>query len=52
MGLREAAAHLNVSIHTTRNQLKSILSKTGRHSQAQLMSLVTRMASLRFADPA
>ncbi len=34
--LRDAAAHLNVSIHTVRNQLKSILNKTGRHSQAQL----------------
>ena len=48
--LREAANHLNVSIHTVRNQLKSVLSKTRRHSQAQLMTLVTRMASLRLPD--
>jgi DNA-binding CsgD family transcriptional regulator len=52
IGLRDAAAHLNVSIHTVRNQLKSILNKTGRHSQAQLMTLVTRMASLRRPDHA
>ena len=50
MGLRDAASHLKVSIHTVRNQLKSILNKTGRHSQAQLMTLVTRMASLRLPD--
>jgi DNA-binding CsgD family transcriptional regulator len=50
-GLRDAATHLKVSIHTVRNQLKSILSKTGRHSQSQLMALVTRMASLRVPEP-
>jgi DNA-binding CsgD family transcriptional regulator len=49
-GPRDAAVHLKVSIHTVRNQLKSILSKTGRHSQAQLLTLVTRMASLRLPD--
>jgi DNA-binding CsgD family transcriptional regulator len=51
IGLRDAASHLKVSIHTVRNQLKSVLNKTGRHSQAQLMTLVTRMASLRLPDP-
>jgi DNA-binding CsgD family transcriptional regulator len=45
--LREAARHLKVSIHTVRNQLKSVLRKTGRHTQAQLLTLVTRMASLQ-----
>ena len=48
--LREAAARLAISIHTARNQLKSVLRKTGRHSQAQLLTLVTRMASLRLSD--
>jgi DNA-binding CsgD family transcriptional regulator len=52
LGVRDAAERLKVSIHTVRNQLKSILNKTGRHSQAQLMSLVTRMGSLRLPDPA
>jgi len=50
VGLRDAAAHLKVSIHTVRNQLKSILNKTDHHSQTQLMTLVTRMASLRLPD--
>lgn len=45
--LREAARDLQVSIHTVRNQLKSVLRKTGRHTQAQLLTLVTRMASLQ-----
>jgi len=48
--LRAAATRLNVSIHTVRNQLKSVLSKTGRHSQTQLLTWVTRMASLRLPD--
>jgi DNA-binding CsgD family transcriptional regulator len=51
-GLRDAAAHLHVSIHTARNQLKSILRKTGRHTQTQLLTLVTRMAALRIPDTA
>lgn len=50
--LREAATLLGVSIHTVRNQLKSILAKTGRRSQVQLLTLVTRMASLRAPDNA
>jgi DNA-binding CsgD family transcriptional regulator len=49
-GLRAAAVRLNISIHTARNQLKAVLSKTGRHSQAQLLTLVTRMASLRLPE--
>jgi DNA-binding CsgD family transcriptional regulator len=49
-GLRAVAVRLNISIHTARNQLKAVLSKTGRHSQAQLLTLVTRMASLRLPE--
>ena len=45
--VREAAARHRISIHTARNQLKSIFLKTGRHSQAQLLTLVVRMASLQ-----
>jgi DNA-binding CsgD family transcriptional regulator len=48
--LRQAAERLDVSIHTARNQLKAVLSKTGRHSQAQLLTLVARMASLRLPE--
>jgi DNA-binding CsgD family transcriptional regulator len=46
-GVREAAARHKISVHTARNQLKSILHKTGRHSQTQLLTLVARMASLQ-----
>lgn len=46
-GVREAAIRLEVSIHTVRNQLKSILNKTGRRSQVQLLTLLTRMGALR-----
>jgi len=46
-GVREAAARHRISIHTARNQLKSIFHKTGRHSQAQLLTLVVRMGSLQ-----
>jgi DNA-binding CsgD family transcriptional regulator len=49
-GVREAAAHQQISIHTARNQLKSILHKTGRHSQTQLLTLVARMASLQLPE--
>lgn len=44
--LREAAQHLGLSIHTARNQLKSILRKAGCHSQSRLLALVARMAAL------
>jgi DNA-binding CsgD family transcriptional regulator len=49
-GLREAAEGLCVSIHTARNQLKAILRKTGRHTQAQLLTLVSRVSSLRIEE--
>ena len=44
--LREAAVALHVSIHTARAQLKSILRKTGRRSQGQLLLLAGRLATL------
>jgi DNA-binding CsgD family transcriptional regulator len=50
-GVREAAARLEVSVHTARNQLKSILGKTGCHSQARLLTLVARVASISLPDP-
>lgn len=46
VSVNEAAAALNRSVHTTRTQLKSILRKTGRHSQAQLLTLVARMSMI------
>jgi DNA-binding CsgD family transcriptional regulator len=49
--LRGAAEELNVSIHTARNQLKAILRKTGRHTQAQLLTLVNRVSSLQIEPP-
>jgi DNA-binding CsgD family transcriptional regulator len=50
VGLREVASRLELSIHTVRNQLKSVLSKTGRHSQAQLLAMVARMACLGLSE--
>ncbi len=44
--LREAANCLGVSIHTARNQLKAVLTKTGCRSQSRLLALVARMAAL------
>jgi DNA-binding CsgD family transcriptional regulator len=44
--LREAAAALQISIHTARTQLKSIFRKTGRRSQGQLLTLAARLATL------
>ena len=44
--LRETATSLHVSIHTARAQLKSILRKTGRRSQGQLLMLAARIATL------
>jgi DNA-binding CsgD family transcriptional regulator len=45
--LRHTAVRLSISTHTTRNQLKSIFRKTGRRTQAQLLSLLSRLAALR-----
>jgi DNA-binding CsgD family transcriptional regulator len=44
--LCEAAASLQLSIHTAHNQLQSIFRKTGRGTQAQLLQLVSRMAAI------
>lgn len=49
--LREGARQLGLSIHTARNQLKSILRKTGCRSQARLLALVARMAALIWTSP-
>jgi len=48
--LREAAERLRVSIHTVRNQLKSIFRKTGRRTQAQVLTLVSRIGTLKPED--
>jgi len=45
--LARASAVLNRSIHTARAQMKSILRKTGRRSQSQLLALVARYAAIR-----
>lgn len=45
--LRDAAAHLGISVHTARNQLKSIFRKSGRRTQAELLSLVARLGVLK-----
>jgi DNA-binding CsgD family transcriptional regulator len=45
--LREAALSLHVSLHTARTQLKSIFGKTGRRTQAALLTFVTRLSALR-----
>jgi len=45
--LQGAAAVLQVSIHTARNQLKAIFRKTGRRTQGQLLSLASRMAAIQ-----
>lgn len=44
--LGEAASTLSVSVHTARNQLKSIFLKTGRCTQGQLLQLASRMAMI------
>lgn len=46
--LRDAAQQLHISIHTARNQLKSIFQKTGRRNQGQLLVLANRLASIQF----
>lgn len=45
--LREVAEKLGISVHTARNQLKSIFRKTGRGTQGQLLALANRMAAVR-----
>jgi DNA-binding CsgD family transcriptional regulator len=45
--LREAARTLHISLHTARTQLKSVFAKTGRRTQAALLTLVTRLSALR-----
>jgi len=45
--LRSAASALKVSVHTVRNQLKSVFRKTGRHRQSQLLTLFGRLSALR-----
>jgi DNA-binding CsgD family transcriptional regulator len=49
--LRQAAAALEISIHTARGQLKSIFRKTGRRSQSELMLLAARVAALYSSRP-
>jgi DNA-binding CsgD family transcriptional regulator/PAS domain-containing protein len=41
--LREYAAQRLVSLHTVRNQLKSVFEKTGVHRQAELVSVLGRI---------
>jgi DNA-binding CsgD family transcriptional regulator len=45
--LRDAAANLRISLHTARTQLKAIFGKTGRRSQAALLTFAARLATLR-----
>jgi DNA-binding CsgD family transcriptional regulator len=45
--LHEAAARLNVSLHTVRTQLKAIFGKSGLRTQAALLSFAARLAALR-----
>ncbi|MGB7215659.1 MAG: helix-turn-helix transcriptional regulator [Gammaproteobacteria bacterium] len=44
--LKTAAEILGISIHTARNEIKGILRKTGRRSQAQLLALLNRLAGI------
>lgn len=43
--LREAAERLGISYHTARNQLASATSKTGAHSQSEIVGLASRLLS-------
>ena len=45
--LRDAAALLNISIHTARSHLKSIFRKTGRRSQGKLLMMIGQLAAIR-----
>jgi DNA-binding CsgD family transcriptional regulator len=49
--LGAAATRLGISIHTARNQLKAILRKTGRRSQAQLLALLNRLSVIATHRP-
>ena len=44
-GLAELAEARGTSLHTVRNQLKAVLSKTGQHSQRDLVRLVIHLGS-------
>ncbi len=48
--LEAAAASLDVSYWTARNQLKAIYQKTDTHGQAQLIALITRVANSQIPD--
>ena len=48
--LEAAAASLDVSYWTARNQLKAIYQKTDTHAQAQLIALITRLANSQIPD--
>lgn len=50
--LRVVSARLSVSLHTVRNQLKSILQKAGCRTQAQLQLLLARVATTNPVTPA
>ncbi len=45
--LRQAAEALGVSFHTVRNQLQSVLEKTGASRQSELVSLLLRSTTAR-----
>ena len=45
--LKGAAAGLGITANTARTQLKSIFSKTGRRTQASLLTLAARLEILR-----
>jgi DNA-binding CsgD family transcriptional regulator/PAS domain-containing protein len=49
--LREAALHLHISLHTARTQLKSVYRKSGRRTQAALLTFAARLAVLRTSPP-
>ena len=46
LDVKTAAEELGISVHTARNELKSILRKTDRPSQAQLLALLNRLAAI------
>lgn len=48
--LAEASRAIGTSIHTVRNQLKSIFRRTGRRSQTHLLTLVAQLGVLRSSD--